>query len=85
MSLSIKVKSVKPLDDMNLFVEFENGINKKYDVKQLIPQFTIYEDLKYNDLFKQVHVDCGGCAIAWNNDIDISECELWENGREDFL
>jgi len=82
MSLSIKVKSVKPLEDMILFVEFENGINKKYDVKQLIPQFSIYEDLKYNDLFKRVHVDCGGYAIAWNSDIDISECELWENGNE---
>jgi len=82
MSLSIKVKSVEPLEDMILFVEFENGINKKYDVKQLIPQFSIYEDLKYNDLFKQVHVDCGGYAIAWNSDIDISECELWENGNE---
>ena len=83
MGLSIKVKSVKPLNDMVLFVEFENGVNKFYDVKQLIPQFDIYEDLKYNDLFKQVHVDCGGCAITWNSDIDISECELWENGKEE--
>ncbi len=21
-----------------------------------------------------------GCGISWNEDIDISECELWENG-----
>ncbi|MCL1795068.1 MAG: DUF2442 domain-containing protein [Oscillospiraceae bacterium] len=80
MSLSIKVKSVKPLEDMILLVEFENGIKKIYDIKRLIPQFGIYEDLKYNDLFDQAHVDCGGYAVAWNSDIDISECELWENG-----
>ena len=80
MSLSIKVKTVKPLDDMILFVEFENGIKKNYDVKQLIPQFNIYEDLKYNNLFERVRVDCGGYAIAWTSEIDISECELWENG-----
>ena len=83
MSLSIKVRSVKPLKDMILSVEFENGVNKKYDVKQLIPQSDIYEDLKYNELFKQVYVDCGGYAVAWNSDIDISECELWENGTEE--
>ena len=82
MGLSIKIKSVKPLEDMVLLVGFENGVNKRYDVKQLIPQFGIYEDLKYNDLFRQVRVDCGGYAIAWNSDIDISECELWENGNE---
>ncbi|MCL2096874.1 MAG: DUF2442 domain-containing protein [Oscillospiraceae bacterium] len=82
MGLSIKVKSVKPLEDMVLFVEFENGVNKKYDVKQLIPKFNIYEDLKYNNLFNQVHVDCGGYAVAWNGDIDISEYELWENGNQ---
>ena len=82
MGLSIKIKTVKPLEDMILLVGFENGVNKRYDVKQLLPQFTIYEDLKYNDLFKRVHVDCGGCGIAWNSDIAISECELWENGKE---
>jgi len=80
MGLSIKIKSVEPLDDMVLLVEFENGIKKRYDVKQLIPRFDVYEDLKYNDLFKAVYVDCGGYGIAWNGDIDISECELWSNG-----
>ena len=84
MSLSIKVRKVEPLDDMILFVEFENGVKKTYDVKQLIPQFGIYEDLKYNDLFKRVRVDCGGYAIAWTDEIDISECELWENGVIDL-
>ena len=80
MGLSVKVKSVEPLDDMILLVKFENGVQKRYDVKQLIPRFDVYEDLKYNDLFKNVYVDCGGYSIAWNSDIDISEYELWSNG-----
>ncbi|MBF0469112.1 MAG: DUF2442 domain-containing protein [Desulfamplus sp.] len=80
MGFSIRIKKVLPLDDMVLSVEFENGISKLYDVKQLIPGFPIYERLRNRALFNLVHVDCSGCAVAWNEDIDISELELWEGG-----
>jgi hypothetical protein len=30
--------------------------------------------------FKQVKVDETGYAVVWNDEIDISEYELWENG-----
>lgn len=82
MGLSIRVKDVKPLDNMYLLVQFENGIAKKYDTKQLLEQFPIFEKLKDDALFRLVKVDCGGCAVAWNEDIDISEVELWEGGTE---
>lgn len=82
MGLSIKVRAVEPLENLTLLVEFENGVKKHYDVKQLIARNDIYEDLEYNDMFKYVKVDCGGYAVAWNDSIDISECELWENGVE---
>lgn len=80
MGLSIRVKSVQPQDDMQLLVTFENGIIKRYDVKQLLPQFPHYSKLKDKVFFNQVTVDCGGCAVAWDSDIDISEVELWEGG-----
>lgn len=81
MCVSIRVKEVKPIGDMLLNVTFDNGIKKRYDIRQLIPQFPIYKELENASLFNLVSVDCGGCAIAWNSDIDISECELWENGE----
>ncbi len=82
MTLSIRVKDVKALDDFMLSVLFMNGVKKLYDVKQLFSQFPqMFAPLKENPaLFKNVSVICGGCGIAWNEDIDISECELWENG-----
>lgn len=82
MALSIRVKQVDPLDHMILSVLFVNGVKKRYDVKQLLPEFgDIFAPLLDNPaLFRTVHVDCGGCGVAWNEDIDISECELWENG-----
>ena len=85
MGLSIKVKSVLPLDNMMLSVIFENGECKQYDVKQLIKQFPIFKELENRSLFDLVHVDCGGYAIAWNSDIDIPEVELYENGIDENL
>lgn len=82
MALSIKVKEVRPLDNFMLSVMFVNGVTKIYDVKQLFPKFPqMFTPFKDNPaIFKNVSVDCGGCGISWNEDIDISECELWENG-----
>ncbi len=82
MALSIRVKEVKVLDNLMLSVLFVNGVKKLYDVKQLLPDFPqMFTPLIDNPaLFKNVTVDCGGCGISWNADMDISECELWENG-----
>ena len=80
MGLSIKVTHVQPLDDLWLRVNFVNGETKYYDIKQLIKTFPVYEDLYNRDIYQLVKVDCGGYAVSWNSDIDISECELWGNG-----
>lgn len=82
MGLLLRVKEVKPLDNMCLLVLFENGIRKKYDTKQLLTQFAVYEKLKDEAIFKTVRVDCGGCAVMWDDETDISEVELWEGGEE---
>jgi hypothetical protein len=31
---------------------------------------------------KAVTVDPGGYGISWNDDIDLSEYELWTNGQD---
>ncbi len=77
----IKVKAVYPTSDLNIIVVFTNGIIKRYDVKRLFSQFDWYQELENPDLFQLVKVDCGGCGVAWNEDIDISEYELWENSE----
>lgn len=82
MNLSIKIKNVEPLENFILYVTFTNGIEKIYDVKNLfekLPQ--MFKPIQDNpSLFKNVCVDSGGIGISWNENIDISEYELWENG-----
>jgi hypothetical protein len=77
---SVKVKNVTPQQNLFLLVEFDNGIRKKYDVSTLFEQFPEYQILKNKPMFDTVHVDCGGYAVAWTPEIDISEWELWDNG-----
>lgn len=82
MNLSIKIKNVEPLENFILSVTFTNGIEKIYDLKNLfekLPQ--MFKPIQDNpSLFKNVCVDSGGIGISWNENIDISEYELWENG-----
>ena len=76
-----KVKSVIPKDDFFLHVEFEDGLQKKYDVKPLFEEIPIFNVLSTNiTLFNNVYVDIGGYGICWNDSLDLSCDELYNNG-----
>ena len=75
-----KIKNVSPLPDYRLSVQFAEGCTKIYDVKPLFKQIPAFEELKDSHLFSDVTVDVGGYGIVWNDDLDLSCDELWENG-----
>ena len=76
-----KVLSVFPLDNYRLLVRFLSGTTKIYDVKPLFDWKDSFKRLTENRLFYDVYVDAGGCGIVWNDDVDLSSDELWENGE----
>ncbi len=57
-------------------VLFDNDVEKFIDFREKINE-EFYKDLQNKDLFAQAVVDTGGYGISWNDDIDISEYELW--------
>ena len=75
-----KIKNVSPLPDYRLSVQFSEGCTKIYDLKPLFKQIPAFEELKDSHLFSDVTVDVGGYGIVWNDDLDLSCDELWENG-----
>ena len=77
-----KIKNVFPLPEYRLSVQFAVGCTKIYDVKPLFEQIPLFAQLKENHLFSDVTVDVGGHGIVWNDDLDLSCEELWENGVE---
>lgn len=76
-----KVKNVFALPEYKLSVQFSEGVTKIYDVKPLIDSIPVFAKLT-NDRheFENVTVDVGGYGVVWNDDIDLSCDELWENG-----
>ena len=77
-----KVKDVAALPGMMLSVQFANGATKLYDVKPLTARFPVFAKLEDERLFESVELDQGGYGIVWNDDLDLSCDELWENGVE---
>lgn len=77
-----KVKDVAALPGMMLSVQFANGTTKLYDVKPLTARFPVFTTLEDERLFGSVEVDQGGYGIVWNDDLDLSCDELWNNGVE---
>ena len=76
-----KIKSIKPLENMILKVEFCSGEIKKYDIKKLTEKYEIFKKLKDKEAFNQVKVDIGGYGIIWDDDIDLSSEEIWQHGE----
>lgn len=74
---SHRIKSIKVnSENYSISVLFDNGVTKNIDFKDKIKE-DFYCDLKNKLLFEQAKVDAGGYGISWNDDIDISEYELW--------
>ena len=78
-----KIKNISALPDFRLSVQFSEGVTKLYDIKPLFERLPCFEELKNNiDEFYSVSVDIGGHGIVWNDNLDLSCDELWENGAE---
>lgn len=78
-----KIKNVNALNNYKLCVQFAEGVTKIYDVVKLFEKYNLFLPLKENpELFGTVSIDQGGYGVIWNDDIDISCDELWENGMQ---
>ncbi len=77
-----KVKSVSPLQDYRLSVQFSEGVTKIYDIRPLFEKWKSFRVfLDEPDLFFDVEVDTGGYGIVWSDDIDLSCDELFAHGE----
>ena len=78
-----KIERVKALPQFGLLIVFQNGVEKKYNIRQLYTIYPQFKELEHNeDLFSNVKVDVGGYGVYWNDELDIAADELWENGIE---
>jgi hypothetical protein len=72
------VKSVRPLDNFELDVEFENGESRSFDVKPYLGR-GIFVRLHDQAIFRRVRAIAG--SIEWPGGLDLSYDTLYLSGR----
>ncbi|MCL4835810.1 MAG: DUF2442 domain-containing protein [Caldilineaceae bacterium] len=74
-----RIKSVTPQKGRYLLVTFVNGVHKVYDCQKIL-NLERFRLLRRAAFFNAVTVDSGGYGVSWDDEIDLSEYELWTNG-----
>ena len=74
-----KVVAATVLDNLTLLVEFSNHDRKQYSIAKLLDQ-PMFQLLRNPAFFRNFQVDKDGYGIVWNEDVDLSEWEIWQNG-----
>jgi hypothetical protein len=74
-----KIQYIKAIEHYRLLAIFESGEVKLFS---LLPKLNKapYDELKNIDFFEKVRLEIGGRGVSWNDDIDLSENEIWQNG-----
>lgn len=75
-----KIKSVNIISNYTLEIVFDNNIKKIYDSAPLLIDEN-FKPLLDKSFFENVQMDIFGYGILWNDQIDLSESELWLNGQ----
>lgn len=74
-----KIIAAQAIDDTTLLIEFSNHDRRRYSIEKLLkkPMFSLLQNPAF---FRSFQVDERGYGIVWNDEIDLSEYELWQNG-----
>jgi hypothetical protein len=78
MKMYLSVKNVKPLNDYNLELTFENHEKRIFDVKPYLDT-GLFKTLKNEKIFKMVKVSYD--TIEWPNGIDLDPEVLYEKSE----
>ena len=76
-----RVKSIRPLAGRRLLVAFTGGATRVYDCNPLLAE-PAFKALADEAVFRCARADPHGYGVVWNDDIDLAESELWENGQD---
>lgn len=78
--IDYRLLSVKPIENMNLLLVFQNGVEKTFDVRQMYSEYPPFKVLETDlTLFNQVRL-CGDDGVIWNDDLDLDAYGLWHYG-----
>ncbi len=74
-----QITQVKPLDNYNLLLTFENGEKRQFDMSPYL-DLGIFRELKDEKMFRTVKTNFD--TIEWDNEADIDPEILYQNSRK---
>lgn len=74
---AIKVSGIRPMEDFLLWIRFNTGEAKVFNLKPLL-DFPAFAPLKDESLFRGVYIDYG-VAVWMEGDVDIAPEYLYQN------
>lgn len=72
----LAIKMVKPINNYNLILTFDNGEKRQFDMKPYLNK-GIFQELKDISKFNSVRVSFD--TIEWDNEADLDPEILYEN------
>ncbi|MDX2071232.1 MAG: DUF2442 domain-containing protein [Haliscomenobacter sp.] len=76
-----RINYLQTLPNYRLFLIFDNGEIKIYSLSERL-ESPAFAPLKDEALFNTARLANGGYGVIWNDELDLSEYELWVNGVE---
>ena len=77
-----RIRSIQPLENYILFVEFDDGKKVEYDVKDDIKSLADFRALESEcGLFQNVQLDSSRTCVYWTDRIDIPSDTILEYGK----
>ena len=76
-----RINYLEALPNYRLFLIFDNGEIKIYSLSERL-ESPAFAPLKDEALFNTARLANGGYGVIWNDELDLSEYELWEKGVE---
>jgi hypothetical protein len=77
-----RIKEVKALTNRKIYIVFEDGIKKIYDMNDIIQSNPFYNKLKNDEYFNKVKPR--GTSVEWPDGEDVCPENLY-NESEDFI
>ncbi len=74
----LAIKDVKPLENYNLLLKFENNEERVFDVKPYL-EIGKFKELKDENIFKSVKVSFD--SIEWANQLDLDPELLYQKSH----
>ncbi len=75
----LAIKNVKPIDNYNLILTFENGEKRQFDMNPFLDK-GIFKELKDVSIFNSVKVSFD--TIQWDNEADLDPEILYTHSKK---